>query len=134
MWVVAPPSPPLRVVAPPSLMTRVEELSFDDSPLDSSGYNDECPHIKQVSSYELLLDFNCLVQLLNVHVHFQIQKLEKKLVVAKKELQQARKDNQALARHINAKSRKEKAWKKEEEAHKKAMEGQSSKDVRTWRK
>jgi hypothetical protein len=108
MWVVAPPSP-LRVVAPPSLMTRVEELSFDDSPLDSSGCNDECPHIKQVSSYELLLDFNCLVQLLNVHVHFQIQKLEKKLVVAKKELQQARKDNQALARHINAKRKKEKA-------------------------
>jgi hypothetical protein len=57
---------------------------------DSSGYNDECPHIKEVSSYELLIDFNCLVQLLNVHVHFQIQKLEKKLVVAKKEFQQVR--------------------------------------------
>jgi hypothetical protein len=29
--------------------------------LASSGYNNECPHIKEVSSYELLLDFNCLV-------------------------------------------------------------------------
>jgi hypothetical protein len=48
-----------------------------------------------VSSYELL-DFNCLVQLLNVHVLFQIQKLGKNLAIAEKELQQARKDNQAL--------------------------------------
>jgi hypothetical protein len=45
---------------------------------------------------------------LNVHVHFYIQKLEKKLVV-----------------HVNAKR------KKEEEACKKAMEGQSSKDVQS---
>jgi hypothetical protein len=85
MWVVgppplrlqvAPPTPPTRLVAsspPPS--TRVKESS-DDSPSDSSGYNDECSHIKEVSSYELL-PFNCLVQLLNVHVYFQIQKLEK---------------------------------------------------------
>jgi hypothetical protein len=64
------------------------------------------------------------------------------LVAAEKELQQARKDNQALARYINAKRKKEEArrneeeaWKKaEEEARKKAMEGQSSKDVPTWRK
>jgi hypothetical protein len=75
MWVVAPP-PPLRLqVAPPPPPTRVEELS-DDSPSDSLGYNDKCPYVKEVSSYELLL-FNCLVQLLNVHIHFQIQKLEK---------------------------------------------------------
>jgi hypothetical protein len=64
------------------------------------------------------------------------------LVVAEKELQQARKDNQALVRYINVKRKKEEVWKKkkenqkktEEEAHKKAMEGQSSKDVRPWRK
>jgi hypothetical protein len=31
-----------------------------------------------------------------VHIHFHIQKLEKKLVVAEKELPHARKDNQAL--------------------------------------
>jgi hypothetical protein len=89
------PPPPARLVAPPP--TRVEEVSSDDYPSDSSGYNDKCPHVKEVSSYELLLDFNYLVQLLNVYVHFQIQKLEKNLVVAEKELQQARKDNQALA-------------------------------------
>jgi hypothetical protein len=50
MWEVPPPPP-----------TRLEEASFDDSPLASSGYNDECPHVKEVSSYELLLDFNCLI-------------------------------------------------------------------------
>jgi hypothetical protein len=32
-----------------------------DSSLTFSGYNDECPHVKEVSSYELLLNFNCLV-------------------------------------------------------------------------
>jgi hypothetical protein len=73
MWMVAPPT---RLVAPPPppppLTIRVKEVSSDDSPSNSSGYNDECPHIKKVSSYELLLDFNYLVQLLNVHVHFQI--------------------------------------------------------------
>jgi hypothetical protein len=58
MWVVALPPP----------LTCVEEL-FDDSLLDSSGYNNECPHIKEVSSYKML-HFNCLVQLLNVQVHF----------------------------------------------------------------
>jgi hypothetical protein len=68
-----------------------------------------------VNSYELLY-FSCLVQLLNIHVHFQIQTLEKKLVVAEKELQQARKDNQAFARYIIAKRKKEEARMKEEEA------------------
>jgi hypothetical protein len=48
MWEVPPPP------------TRLEEASSDDSSA-SSGYNDECPHIKEVSSYELLLYFNCLV-------------------------------------------------------------------------
>jgi predicted Holliday junction resolvase-like endonuclease len=56
-----------------------------------------------------------------VHVHFQIQKLEKKLAVAEKELQEARKDNQALAQYINTKRKKEEAQKKEE-ARKKAEE------------
>jgi hypothetical protein len=46
-------------VAPPT--THLEEASSDDSPSASSGYNDECPHVKGVSSYELFLDFNCLV-------------------------------------------------------------------------
>jgi predicted Holliday junction resolvase-like endonuclease len=49
-----------------------------------------------------------------VDIHFRIQKLEKKLVVAEKELQQTRKDNQALALYINAKRKKEEARKKEE--------------------
>jgi hypothetical protein len=44
---------------------------------------------------------------------FQIKKLEKKLVEAKKELQHARKDNQALARYIDTKRKKEEAQKKE---------------------
>jgi hypothetical protein len=130
---VTPPPPLARLVAPP--LTHVEEVSSNDSPTDSSGNNDECLHVKEVISYEQLLDFNCLVQLLNVHVHFQIQKLEKKLVVAEKELQQARKDNQALTQYINAKRKKEDLQKKaEEEARKKAKEGQSFKDVRSWRK
>jgi hypothetical protein len=47
-------------MAPPP-PTRLEEASSDDSPLASLGYNDECPHVKDVSSYELFLDFNCLV-------------------------------------------------------------------------
>jgi hypothetical protein len=47
------PIPPLTHLAahPPPPLTRVEESS-DDSPSDSSGYNDECPHIKEVRSYE----------------------------------------------------------------------------------
>jgi hypothetical protein len=127
IWVVATP-PPTRLVAPPP-PTLMEESS------SSSNFSSVvCPHVKEVSSYELH-HFNCLVQLLNVHVHFQIQKLEKI-----KQLQQARKDNQALARYINAKMKKDDARKKEdarkkvEEACKKAEEGQSTKDVRTWRK
>jgi hypothetical protein len=53
IWVVA---------HPPSPLTRLEEASSsNDSPSDSSGYNVECPHVKEVSSYELLVDFNCLV-------------------------------------------------------------------------
>jgi hypothetical protein len=50
MWEVAPPP-----------LTRLEEASSDDSPSASSGYNDECPHVKELSSYELILDFNYLV-------------------------------------------------------------------------
>jgi hypothetical protein len=70
------------------------------------------------------------------------------LASVEKELQQAKKDNITLARYINARrkkeedQRKEEARKKaEEEARRKVMvvasmfnEGQSSKDVRTWRK
>jgi hypothetical protein len=48
-----------EVPLPPS--TCLEEASFNDSPSASSGYNDECPRVKEVSSHELLLDFNCLV-------------------------------------------------------------------------
>jgi hypothetical protein len=61
MWVAAPPPlhlhvsplPPSTCMAapPPPPLTHVEE-SPDDSPSDSSGYNDECPHIKEVSSHE----------------------------------------------------------------------------------
>jgi hypothetical protein len=58
MWVVAPPHP----------STRLEEASpSDNSSSGFLGYNDECPHIKEVSSYELILDFNCIVHLLNVY-------------------------------------------------------------------
>jgi hypothetical protein len=65
-----------------------------------------------------------------------------------KKLQQTKKDNVALARYINARKRKEDIRRKEgtrnkveEKARRKAMvvaltsdEGQSSKDVQTWRK
>jgi hypothetical protein len=44
MWEVPPPPPP----------------RLDDSST-SLGYNAECHHVKEVSSYKLLLDFNCLV-------------------------------------------------------------------------
>jgi hypothetical protein len=61
--VVAPPPPPLTclVAPPPPPLTSVEEDLFDDSPSGSSGYNDECPHIKVVNSYELSFESNCLV-------------------------------------------------------------------------
>jgi hypothetical protein len=32
-----------------------------DTSSTSLDYNDECPHVKEVISYELVLDFNCLV-------------------------------------------------------------------------
>jgi hypothetical protein len=61
------------------------------------------------------------------------------LVLVEKELQQVRNDNQALARYINARRKKEETWRKEE-VWKKTMvvaqrfdEGQSYKDIRTWR-
>jgi hypothetical protein len=80
------------------------------------------------------------------------------LSLAEKELQQARKDNQVLTQYIRARRKKEETQKKEEEARKKVEEetqkkvdeeawrketmvvarwfddGQSSKDVRMWRK
>jgi hypothetical protein len=67
MWVVTPPSS-TRMVAPPPLTRLGYASSSDDSPSVSSGYNAECHHVKEVSSYELLLNFNCLVQLLNVYM------------------------------------------------------------------
>jgi hypothetical protein len=62
MWVVRRTAPPplrlgtplplARLVAPLTMTTPLEVTSSsDDSPLDSSGYNDDCPHVKQVSSY-----------------------------------------------------------------------------------
>jgi hypothetical protein len=48
-----------EVALPP--LTCMKEASSDDSPSTSLGYNDECLHVKEVSSYELLLDFNYLV-------------------------------------------------------------------------
>jgi hypothetical protein len=78
MWVIrrtAPPplrlvTPPTRLVAP-SPLTHVQEVSFDNSLLsDSSGYNDKCPHVKEVSSYEHVLDFNCTKC---AHVHFRFK-------------------------------------------------------------
>jgi hypothetical protein len=78
--------------------------------------------------------------------------LENKLALDEKQLQRARKDNQLLTRYIHGRRKKE-VQNKEEEAQKKAEnearrketikdmvvarwsdEGQSSKDVRTWRK
>jgi hypothetical protein len=90
IWVVAPPRPP-----PPTCLE--DASSSDDSPSDTSSYNDECHYIKEVSLYELLLFqlFSTITKC--AHIHFHIQKLEKKLVVAEKELQQTRNDNQALA-------------------------------------
>jgi hypothetical protein len=35
--------------------------SLGDSSSTSLDYNDECPHVKEVRSNKLLLDFNCLV-------------------------------------------------------------------------
>jgi hypothetical protein len=106
-------------MAPP-LPTHVEEVSSNDSPSDSSSYNDECPHVKEVSSYIWTTSrFQLFSKITKcVHVHFQIQKLEKKLAVAKKEIHQARKGNQAIALYINAKRKKEEVWKVEEDGKK----------------
>jgi hypothetical protein len=60
LHLVSPPPPPTRLVAPPP-PACLKEVSSDDAPSNSLGYNNECPHIKEVSSCELLLDFNCLV-------------------------------------------------------------------------
>jgi hypothetical protein len=60
--------------------------------------------------------------------------LENKLAFIEKELQEVKKDNIALVCYINARRKKGEDQRKEEEARKKAEEGQSSKDVRTWRK
>jgi hypothetical protein len=58
-----------------------------------------------------------------------------------KEFQQAKKDNGALTRYINVRRNEDARKKVDEEAQRKAMvmtpmsdEGQSSKDVCTWRK
>jgi hypothetical protein len=59
MWVVTPPPPPPTYLEVAS--------SSEDSLSDSSGYNDECPHVKEVNSYDLLLDFNCFIELPNVY-------------------------------------------------------------------
>jgi hypothetical protein len=62
------------------------------------------------------------------------------LALVEKELQWERKDNQALVRYINARrkkkeaQRKEKAWRKAMVVTQRSDEGQSSKDVCTWRK
>jgi hypothetical protein len=45
MWEVPPP--------PPTRLGDTSSTSLD--------YNDECPHVKEVISYELVLYFNCLV-------------------------------------------------------------------------
>jgi hypothetical protein len=55
-----PPSPDdssveMWEVPPPPL------TCLGSSSLTSAGYNDECLHVKEVSSYELLLNFSCLV-------------------------------------------------------------------------
>jgi hypothetical protein len=54
------------------------------------------------------------------------------LAYVNKELQHAKKNNAALTHYINARRKEED--RRKEETHKKAKEGQSSKDVRTWRK
>jgi hypothetical protein len=45
MWEVPPPPP----------------IHLEEASSSSSSYNDECPHVKEVNSYELFLDFSCLV-------------------------------------------------------------------------
>jgi hypothetical protein len=58
-----------RIAPPPSDGSSVEMcevpppllIHLGDPSSTSSGYNDKCPHVKEVSSYELFLYFNCLV-------------------------------------------------------------------------
>jgi hypothetical protein len=58
MWVVAPPPPPLHLQVAPPPPTRLVPppptplTRLGDSSLISSGYNDRCPHVREVSSYE----------------------------------------------------------------------------------
>jgi hypothetical protein len=65
------PPPPACLVAPPSL-THMEEVSSDDSPSDSSGYNEECPHVIEVSSYTWTASRFQLFRRITkcVHAHF----------------------------------------------------------------
>jgi hypothetical protein len=56
MWVVAPPLTHLEV--------DLTSSSSDDS-LTSSGYNDECPHVKEVSCDQLFIHYNCLLYIIN---------------------------------------------------------------------
>jgi hypothetical protein len=50
MWVVHCTTPPLRLETPPPAPTHMKEVSSNDFLLsDSSDYNDECPHVKEVS-------------------------------------------------------------------------------------
>jgi hypothetical protein len=116
---------------PPPLPTHLGSSSST-----SLGYNDECPHVREVSSDELLLEFKCLV-----YVHFRIQKIEYKLASVEKEHRRVKKDNAALAqKKVEEEARrKEEARKKaEEDAQRKEMvvaltsdEDQSFKDVQT---
>jgi hypothetical protein len=80
MWVVrrTAPLPPLCLVTPPP-PTCVDEVSSDDSPSDSSRYNDECPHAKEVSSYICTASIFQLFSRITkcVYIRFPIQKLEK---------------------------------------------------------
>jgi hypothetical protein len=56
------------------------------------------------------------------------------LTSIEKVLQQVKKDNVILARYINARRKKEEAQRKAMVVAPMSDEGQSSKDVRTWRK
>jgi hypothetical protein len=131
MWVVhCTTPPPLRLETPPPPPTHMEEVSSNDFLLsDSSDYNDECPHVKEVSlSIWTGSRFQLFSRISKMCAHsFQIKKLEKKLAVVEKELQQARKDNQALAWYIDTKRKNEEVRKKEA-ARKKAEEEVAKKE------
>jgi hypothetical protein len=58
-------SPSSRTTPPSSDDSSVELWEVPPPPLtrlgeSSSGYNDKCPHVKEVSSYELLLDLSII--------------------------------------------------------------------------